>query len=388
MSFKLAAKFNKADQLPVELMIYQDIGDDPFEEKDGFTAQDFQDALKDIPRDRGLHIRVNSAGGNVWDGLAIKTLINEWPGRKTASIDGMAASVASWLCCDKSIEVQAPRHAQLFIHDAWGMCMGNSTEMAKQAASLDKTSEQIAGIYAAKAGGTVVEWRKRMVDNSLFTAEEAHKLGLVDKLVDSAPVSNFSAIQVRNMKSKLATLNQIRNGEGNPNHDDKGRFASGGGGGKSNPIHDAHSSAQKLANEAHGHKVDAGIASATGKTADAKSFAEKASKAADSASKIANDMPVSNGAHGAAAQANHDAASAHHLAAISIQEDAGGFNGSNRTAESQSHLDKAEEHSERALSHEISILKNNALNSGRGHNNKFFLISRNRETKPKFVLTK
>ena len=209
-AFNLEVLFNKADETPVELMIYQDIGDDPFSASEGFTAQDFQDALKDIPRTRNLHVRVNSAGGNVWDGLAIKTLINEWPGKKTASIDGMAASVASWLCCDKDIEVQAPRHAQMFIHDAWGMCMGNAEDMHSQANDLEKTSDQIAAIYARKAGGSVTEWRDRMKANSLFTAEEANALGLIDKLTDDEPISNFSAIQVRNMKAKLATLNTLQ----------------------------------------------------------------------------------------------------------------------------------------------------------------------------------
>jgi ATP-dependent protease ClpP protease subunit len=207
--YKLSVKFNKLDESPVELMIYQDIGDDPFSESQGFTANDFRNALKDIPPTRALDVRINSAGGSVWDGLAIKTLLDEWKGRKTASIDGMAASVASWLplSCD---EIRAPRHAQMFIHDAWGMCMGNAADMKAQAADLDKTSDQIAGMYHRKAGGTVSEWRDRMKSNSLFTAEEANKLGLIDRLTNDEPVSNFSAIQIRNMKAKLATLNQLK----------------------------------------------------------------------------------------------------------------------------------------------------------------------------------
>jgi ATP-dependent protease ClpP protease subunit len=215
MSFKIKATFNKADELPVEVMIYQDIGNDPFDSSAGFTAKDFQDALKGVPRNRALHVRVNSAGGNVWDGLAIKTLINEWPGKKTASIDGMAASVASWLCCDKSIEVSAPRHAQMFIHDAWGLCAGNAADMTRQAGDLEKTSDQIAAIYANKTGGSVSEWRERMLANSLFTAEEANKLGLIDKLTDDEPVSNFTDEQLQNMKSKLAILNKSRPSQGN-----------------------------------------------------------------------------------------------------------------------------------------------------------------------------
>jgi len=201
--------FDKKDESPVEVMIYEDIGADPWGMSDGFTAKDFVDALKDIPKTRALDLRINSAGGQVWEGLAIKTHLDEWKGKKTASIDGMAASVASWLPMAVD-EIRAPRHAQMFIHDAWGMCMGNAQDMRSQADDLEKTSDQIAQMYASKAGGSVSEWRDRMKENSLFTAEEANKLGLIDRLTDEEPVQNFTALQIRNMKSKLAMLNSIK----------------------------------------------------------------------------------------------------------------------------------------------------------------------------------
>ena len=206
---KISVQFDKSDETPVEVMIYQDIGDDPWGATEGFTSKSLIEILKDVDNNRPLDIRINSAGGSVWEGLAIKSRIDEWKGRKTAAIDGIAASVASWLPMSVD-EIRAPRHAQMFIHDAWGMCMGNSQDMRKQADDLEKTSEQIAEMYATRAGGTVSEWRDRMKESSLFTAEEANKLGLIDRITDDEPVQNFSAIQIRNMKAKLATLNNIK----------------------------------------------------------------------------------------------------------------------------------------------------------------------------------
>jgi len=206
---KISVMFDKDSDTPVEVMIYQDIGADPWS-GEGFTAKDFMEATKGVDNTRHLDLRINSAGGSVWEGLAIKTRIDEWKGKKTASIDGMAASVASWLPMGSGVKVRAPRHAQIFIHDAWGMCMGNAEEMAAQSKDLDTTSQQIAEMYQRKAGGTVDEWRNRMKENSLFTAEEANKLGLIDELTDDEPISNFTALQVRNMKTKLAALNTIK----------------------------------------------------------------------------------------------------------------------------------------------------------------------------------
>ena len=199
--------YDLGDDSPVEMMIYGAIGEDPWTGQ-GLTAKAFSDALKDIPKTRPLDIRINSAGGEVWEGLAIKSLLDEWTGRKTASIDGMAASVASWLpmSCD---EVRAPKHAQMFIHDAWGMTMGNAADHAEAAANLEKTSQQIAQIYATKGNKSADEFRDlmRTGNGTLFTAEEANAIGLIDVLTDDEPVENFTALQIRNMRSKLAVLN-------------------------------------------------------------------------------------------------------------------------------------------------------------------------------------
>ena len=200
--------FDAASMEPVEMLIYGDIGEDPWSGQ-GLTAKAFSDSLKDIPKTRPLDIRINSAGGEVWEGMAIKSLLDEWQGRKTASIDGMAASVASWLpmSCD---EIRAPRHAQMFIHDAWGMTMGNAADHIEAADNLEKTSQQIAGIYATKGKKTADQFRDLMRDGNgtLFTAEEANKIGLIDVLTDDEPMENFTALQIRNMRAKLAVLNK------------------------------------------------------------------------------------------------------------------------------------------------------------------------------------
>ena len=211
-AWNLESKWNDVDMsVPVEVMIYQDIGDDPWG-GEGFTAKDFRESLKDIDRNRPLDLRINSAGGNVWDGLAIKTAIDEWKGRKTASIDGMAASVASWLpmSCD---EIRAPKHAQMFIHPAWGMVMGNAADMRKQANELDKTTEQIAQMYADRTKMSKSQCLDLMNAETLMTGEEAKAYGFIDRITDDNPVNNFSQQQISNMKSKLATLNSARQGQ-------------------------------------------------------------------------------------------------------------------------------------------------------------------------------
>lgn len=205
---KLTVVFDKADETPVEVMVYEDIGENPFDGS-GFTAKDFMDATDGIPRTRDLDVRINSAGGLVWEGLAIKSRFDEWTGRKTACIDGMAASVASWLPMSFD-EIRAPRHAQMFIHDAYGMFVANADEARSQADDLDKTSNQIAEMYARRTGMTTADCRALMKANTLMTGEEALRKGFIDKLTDDEPVSNFSEKQISNMKGSITALwNQI-----------------------------------------------------------------------------------------------------------------------------------------------------------------------------------
>lgn len=205
---KITVQFNTETQEPVSIQVYEDIGEDPWMGT-GFTAKDLSDALADIPRNRMLDVRVNSVGGSVWDGLAMKTLLSEWKAGFNASIDGMAASVASWFIMDAK-EIRAPKHAQMFIHPAWGFVVGNADDMKRCADQLQKTSNQIADIYAKKSGMSSSECMDLMNKETLMTAEEAKEYGFIDKLTDDEPIKNFTDGQLANMRSKLAILNSIK----------------------------------------------------------------------------------------------------------------------------------------------------------------------------------
>ena len=193
---------------PVEMLIYEDIGDDPWSGTSGITAKAVRSALSDIPKGSPIDVRFNCNGGDVREGKGIKTAFDEWTGKKTASIDGIAASVASWLPMNFD-EIRAPAHAEMFIHDAWGMCIGNAADMTSQAQELDQTSDQIAQMYSKRTGKSAKKMRDMMRQGTLMTAEKAKELGFIDRITDDKPVSNFREIQISNMRSRLAVLNKI-----------------------------------------------------------------------------------------------------------------------------------------------------------------------------------
>lgn len=167
-----------ADDAGAELLLYDEIG------FWGIWAVDVAAALSTVSGP--LHVRINSPGGDVFDGVAIYNLIADYPDQVTVTVDGLAASAASFIAMAGD-SIRMNRASQMMIHDASGGCRGNAADMKAMAALLDMISQTIAGIYAGRAGGEVEEWRERMlVDGGFgtwYTADEAVAAGLADELV-------------------------------------------------------------------------------------------------------------------------------------------------------------------------------------------------------------
>lgn len=158
----------------------------------GVSAKEFVAALGSLGPVSTIHLHVNSPGGEVWDGVAIMNALREHPARVVAHVDGIAASAASFIAASAD-EVIMGRNTQMMIHDARAIAVGPASIMRQVADLLDKTSTDIAGVYAAKAGGTAAEWRDSMRAESWFTAEEAVAAGLADSIagVEVTPTNRW-----------------------------------------------------------------------------------------------------------------------------------------------------------------------------------------------------
>jgi len=162
----------KALKDKAELYIYGEIVSDKWYDSD-VTAIDFKAELEKH-KGKDLDIYINSPGGSVWEAQAIVSMLRRHEGTKTAYIDGLAASAASFiaLACDKVI---IPANAYLMIHKAWGVSWGNADELRKQAEMLDKVDDGILAIYMAKSKVSEEEMKQLVADESWFTGAEALK---------------------------------------------------------------------------------------------------------------------------------------------------------------------------------------------------------------------
>lgn len=164
---------NLSDGL-ADVMIYDEIG------YFGITASDFVRELRDVKADR-LNVHLNTPGGEVFDGIAIYNALRQHPAQIHVTVDSLAASIGSVIAMAGDRVVMA-RNATMMIHDGFGMGVGNAADMRELADLLDKTSDNIASIYAERTGKPADSWRALMRDETWFTAEEAVTAGLADEV--------------------------------------------------------------------------------------------------------------------------------------------------------------------------------------------------------------
>jgi ATP-dependent protease ClpP protease subunit len=166
------------DDAPAEIRIYGTIGG-WFGE---ITAEQFVEELDEITASE-IVVSINSLGGDVFDGIAIYNALRQHDSHVTTKVDGIAASIASVIAQagDHRIMLTA---AQMMIHEAWGLAIGNSTEMRELADLLERQDNVIAGIYAARSDEEKDHFRSLMSDETWFTEEEAVENGLADEVVD------------------------------------------------------------------------------------------------------------------------------------------------------------------------------------------------------------
>ena len=178
----------------LDIDVYGGIGDE-FDDG-GVTAVSFVRALRDADGE-DVTIHINSSGGSVFDANTMAEALRGYKGHTTASIEGLAASAASYFALTADDVVINPS-ALMMIHNPWDFAVGDAEDMRKKADMLDKARSTISAQYARKTGRTVDEIEGLMDAETWFTAQEAVEFGLVDRMSDSEPIA--ACVRCEDMK--------------------------------------------------------------------------------------------------------------------------------------------------------------------------------------------
>ena len=135
--------------------------------------------------DQPVTIFINSPGGEIFSGFAIFDMLNFISCPVTTIVTGFAASMGSILslAADKGCRYAMPQ-AKIMIHQPLLMgYQGRATECEIQAREILKTRDHLVKLYSEQTGKSHEEIKKALDRDNWFTAEEALKYGLIDKVV-------------------------------------------------------------------------------------------------------------------------------------------------------------------------------------------------------------
>ena len=192
---------NKAGET-ADIYIFDEIG------TYGVTAQDFISEIKGL-KDMPINLRINSLGGDVFDGMAMYNVIKRREAKTTVYIEGIAASIATIIALGAD-EVIMAENSLFMIHNAWGGTSGEAKDMRKTAETLDKITSELTDIYVKKTGLSYDALAEMMDEESWLNADEAFALGFIDTISDSIKVaakydvSKFKNITQEEIKNKLS----------------------------------------------------------------------------------------------------------------------------------------------------------------------------------------
>ena len=177
-----------------EILIYSDIGENWM--GDGITAMSIKSQVEGVTGD--LTIRINSGGGDVFDGFAIYNILNQYEGKKTVYVDGLAASAASVIAMAGD-EIIMADNALLMIHDPWTLALGSADEMRNTADLLDKIKWSIVTTYRTKTGIDDAELSQMMSNETWLNAEESILKGFATSTAESQKkVANLEKPWIKN----------------------------------------------------------------------------------------------------------------------------------------------------------------------------------------------
>lgn len=191
--YEIKAKKSKE----AEIWIYEEIGDSWF---GGISASQFSKDMKAYADTEKITVRINSPGGDVFDGIAIYNILKQHKAKVEVHIDGLAASIASVIAMAGDT-IHIAENAMMMIHEAWTVVAGSSGMLREAADMLEKVNGQIVKTYMTRASVEEQQIIDLMAAETWMTAEEAVEYGLADQMsesLDMAACFDLSKFKYRN----------------------------------------------------------------------------------------------------------------------------------------------------------------------------------------------
>lgn len=167
--------------------VYDVIGED-YWSGGGFTAKRMSAALRSIGKN-DVTVKINSPGGDMFEGIAIYNLLREHPAKVTVDVMGWAASAASIIAMAAD-DIRMGLGTFMMVHNAWGMVIGNRHDFTDAAEMFEGFDSAIADIYQARTGLERKTVEKLMDNETFMGPSEAVEKGFADSVNEGLKIEN------------------------------------------------------------------------------------------------------------------------------------------------------------------------------------------------------
>ena len=129
---------------------------------------------------------INTPGGVVWSGLAMYDTMQYISSKIMTICIGQAASAGSLLLAagEKGMRFSLP-NSRIMVHQPSGSFQGQVSDIEIQTNEIIRTKKRLNEIYTKHTMKNIKEIESIMERDRYFSAEEAVKFGLIDKIVES-----------------------------------------------------------------------------------------------------------------------------------------------------------------------------------------------------------
>ena len=170
-----------------EILIYDSIGYDWWT-GGGITAKSIMRELKAIEAsgEKDVLVRINSPGGEVFEGIAIYNLLAQSELNINTQIDGIAYSMGGIIALAGK-KITMLKNTTLLIHNVSGGVWGNANDLRGALEMMDKLDGSLALTIAEKTGLTEAEVRAKWMDyrDHTLSAQDALEAKLIDEVIDT-----------------------------------------------------------------------------------------------------------------------------------------------------------------------------------------------------------
>ena len=204
----------KAAEQAAEIVIYDEIGKSWWGE-DTVSAKSFLDELNALGDVDAITLRINSPGGDVFDGVAIHNAIKNHKATVTAHIDGLAASAASFIAMAAN-KIVMPANSFMLIHGASGLSFGNADDMRAVADDLDRIDKSLTATYVARSKSTPAKVKALMKEDRLMDAAEAKEWGFTDEVTKEVKMAAHYSLRLLPQAAAERVRAETGDGQGGP----------------------------------------------------------------------------------------------------------------------------------------------------------------------------